>query len=110
MMKFASKFPELRSPSFPRNRDVVAVARQKGWKYFVCPGNSNNLDITNILNNSSRKGGYLLDFLTNRVDVRQNEKQETFEKVFKFWEEQSFINEHGRRIVELNSRTMRLSL
>ena len=106
MMRFASEFPEVRSPSFPRNRDAVAVATQKGWKYFVCPGNSNNLDITNIFNNSSREGGYLLDFLTNKVDVRQNEEKETFEKVLKFWEEQSFINEHGRRIVELKDNAV----
>ena len=99
MLKFARKFPNQRSPSFPRNRDVVAVAEQKGWKYFACPGDCNILDITPIFDSSSSVGSYLLDFLTNQKDVRQNEDEETVKKMLKFWKRQSCINEDGRRIV-----------
>ena len=99
MLKFARKFPNQRSPSFPRNRDVVAVAEQRGWKYFACPGDCNILDITAIFDSSSSVGNYLLDFLTNQKDVRQNEDKETVKKILKFWKRQSYINEDGRRIV-----------
>ncbi|KAJ7370433.1 hypothetical protein OS493_032323 [Desmophyllum pertusum] len=106
MLKFAEKFPDQRVASFPRNRDAVAVASERGWKFFVCPGDSNNLDITNIFDSFSREGNYLLDFLSNRVNVRQNEEKESVEKILKFWEEQSFINEHGRTIVELRDNAV----
>ena len=65
MLQFARKFPNQRSPSFPRNRDVIAVAEQRGWNYFSCPGDCNILDITDIFDCSSIEGNYLLDFLTN---------------------------------------------
>ena len=73
---------------------------------MYAPCDSNNLDITNIFDSFSREGNYLLDFLSNRVNVRQNEEKESVEKILKFWEEQSFINEHGRRIVELRDNAV----
>ena len=106
MMKFASQFPDQRHRSFPRNKDVVAVAKQKGWKYFACSGDSNELDITNIFDSSSRQGNHLLNFLTNRRELRQNEKKETVEKILKFWEEHSFVNAQGRRIVQLRDNAV----
>ena len=99
MLKFARRFPNQRSPSFPRSKDVIAVAEQRGWKYFACPGDCNILDITPIFDSSSIVGNYLLDFLTNEEDVRQNEDKETVQKILKFWKQQSYINEDGRRIV-----------
>ena len=99
MLKFARKFPNQRSPSFPRNRDVVAVAEQRGWNYFACPGDCDILDITDIFDSSSIVGNYLLDFLTNEENVRLKEDKETVEKILKFWKGQSYINEDGRRIV-----------
>ena len=99
MLKFARKFHKQRSPSFPRNRDVVAVAEQRGWNYFACPGDCNILDITDIFDSSSIVGNYLLDFLTNEKDVRLKEDKETVEEILKFWKGQSYINEEGRRIV-----------
>ena len=106
MLKFARKFPNQRSPSFPRNRDVVAVAEQREWKYFACPGDCNILDITPIFDSSSIVGNYLLDFLTNEEDVRQNEDKETVEKILKFWKQQSYINEDGRRIVGIKDNAV----
>ncbi|XP_078378537.1 histamine N-methyltransferase-like [Oculina patagonica] len=106
MMMFAAKFPDVRSPSTPRNRDVVATATQRGWRHFACPGDSNNLDITNIFDSSSREGNNLLDFLTNRVDVRQNEEKETLERILKFWKDQSFMSEQGRKIVKLRDNAV----
>ena len=99
MLKFARKFPNQRSPSFPRNRDVVAVAEQRGWNYFACPGDCDILDITDIFDSSSIVGNYLLDFLTNEENVRLKEDKETVEKILKFWKRQSYVNEDGRRIV-----------
>ncbi|KAJ7370428.1 hypothetical protein OS493_032318 [Desmophyllum pertusum] len=92
--------------SYPRNGDVIAVARERGWKYLVCPGDSNNLDITTIFDSFSREGNYLLDFLSNRVNVRQNEEKESVEKILTFWEEKSSTNDHGRRIVELRDNAV----
>ena len=106
MLKFAHKFPDQRNPLIPRNRDVVALASQRGWKYLTCVGDSKKLDITAIFDSSSREGNYLLDFLTDRIDVRKNNSKETSKKVLKFWEEQSFINEHGRRILELKDNAV----
>ena len=106
MLKFARKFPEQRNPSFPRNKDVVAVAIKRGWKFFACPGDSNGLDITTIFDSSSRGGNYLLDFLTNRVQLRQNEGMETVKKILKFWKQQSFVNEEGRRIVNIRDHAV----
>ena len=106
MMRFAGHFPDQRHRSFPRNKDVVAVAKQRGWKYFVCSGDSNELDITNIFDSSSPHGNHLLNFLTNRRELRQNEKKETVESILKFWEEQSFVNAQGRRIVQLRDNTV----
>ena len=99
MLKFARKFPNQRSPSFPTNRDVIAVAEQRGWNYFACPGDCNILDITDIFDSSSIVGNDLLDFLTNENNVRLNEDKETVEKILKFWKGQSYVNEDGRRIV-----------
>ena len=106
MLKFARKFPEQRSPSFPRNKDVVSVAIKRGWRYFACPGDSNSLDITTIFDSSSRGGNYLLDFLTNRVQLRQNEGMETVRKILKFWKQQSYVNEDGRRIVDIRDHAV----
>ena len=106
MLKFARKFPEQRSPSFPRNKDVVSVAIKRGWKYFACPGDSNSLDITTIFDSSSRGGNFLLDFLTNRVQLRQNEGMETVRKILKFWKQQSYVNEDGRRIVDIRDHAV----
>ena len=106
MLKFARKFPEQRSPSFPRNKDVVSVAIKRGWKFFACPGDSNSLDITTIFDSSSRGGNYLLDFLTNRVQLRQTEGMETVRKILKFWKQQSYVNEDGRRIVDIRDHAV----
>ena len=65
MLKLAAKFPNQRNPSLPRNKDVIALATQRRWKYFACPVNTNNLDITAIFDSSSWEGNYLLDFLIN---------------------------------------------
>lgn len=67
----------------------------------------NNLEITAIFDSSSREGNYLLNFfLTNRVQLRENEEKETIKKILKFWEQQSFIDEDGRRIVEIGDNVM----
>ena len=99
--KYAEKFGDRLINSMSRNNDVVDVAREKGWKYFVCSGDFKSLDITSIFNSSSLEGNSLLDFLTYRMGVRQNESSETVEKMLKFWEEQSSLNEEGKRVVEL---------
>lgn len=104
--KYADIFRDRLINSFSRNNNVVAVAREKGWKYFVCPGDFKTLDITAIFDSSSLEGNYLLDFLTYRMDVRQNENRETVEKMLKFWEEQSSINEQGKRVVELGDNAV----
>ena len=103
--RYAEEFQDRLVNSISRNKNVVAVAKQKGWKYFICPGDSKSLDITAIFDSSSLEGNYLFDFLTFRMDVRQNEK-ETVEKILKFWKEQSRINENGRRIVELRDNAV----
>ena len=106
MLRFGEDFPGQRDSSLPRNKNVAAVAQQRGWKYFTCSGDTNKLDITTIFDSSSLEGGYLLDFLTNRMDVRQREEKETVEEFLKFWEKQSYLNEQGRRIVELRDNAV----
>ena len=106
MLEFARKFPKQRGPSFPRNKDVVSVATKRGWKFFACPGDSSSLDITAIFDSSSRGGNYLLDFLTNRVQLRKSEGMETVRKILKFWKQQSFVNKEGRRIVEIQDHAV----
>ena len=100
MFKFAKNFPSQRTTCYPK-KDVIAVAREKGWKCFECPGDSNYLDITAIFDSSSREGNDLLDFLTDMIDVRKNEQRATVQKILKFWKNQSFLSEKGKRIVEL---------
>ena len=104
--KYADKFGDQLINSMSRNNNVVDVARQKGWKYFVCSGDFKSLDITAIFNSASLEGNYLLDFLTYRMGVRQNENSETVEKMLKFWQEQSSINEQGKRVVELGDNAV----
>ena len=104
--KYAEKFGDRLINSMSRNNNVVDVARKKGWKYFLCSGDFKRLDITSIFNSSSLEGNSLLDFLTYRKDFRQNENSETVEKMLKFWEEQSSINEQGKRVVELGDNAV----
>ena len=104
--KYAEKFGDRLINSMSRNNNVVDVAKDKGWKYFVCSGDLKTLDITSIFNSSSLEGNSLLDFLTYRMGVRQNENSETVEKMLKFWEEQSTINEQGKRVVELGDNAV----
>ena len=106
MLKFADKFVDQLAAPYPSNCDVIAVASERGWKFIVCPGDGKNLDITTIFDSFSREGNYILDFLSNRVNVRRNEEKESVEKILKFWEEQSFNNEHGRRIVDLRDNAV----
>ena len=107
LLRFAGKSPDQHEKiSFPRNKDVVAVANQKGWKYFTCAGDSKELDITNIFDSLPRQGNHLLNFLTNRRELRQNETKESIEKILKFWEEQSFVNAQGRRIAQLRDKAV----
>ena len=104
--KYAEKFGDQLINSMSRNNNVVDVAREKGWKYFVCSGDFKSLDITSIFNSSSLEGNSLLDFLTYRMGVRQNESSETVEKMLKFWEGQSSINEQGKTVVELGDKAV----
>ena len=104
--KYAEKFGDRLIDSMSRNNNVVDVAREKGWKYFVCSGDFKILDITSIFNSSSLEGNSLLDFLTYRMGVRQNENSETVDKMLRFWEEQSTINEQGKRIVQLGDNAV----
>ena len=94
--KYAEKFGDRLINSMTRNNNVVDVARDKGWKYFVCSGDFKTLS-------SSLEGNSLLDSLIYRMGVRQHENSETLKKMLKFWEEQSSINEQGKRVVELES-------
>ena len=103
MFKFGKKFPSQRSTCYPK-KDVIAVAREKGWKYFECPGDSNYLDITAIFDSSSKEGNDLLDFLTDMIDVRKNEQRATVEKILKFWKKQSFLSKERKRMVELRDK------
>lgn len=104
--KYAEKFGDRLINSMTRNNNVVDVAREKGWKYFVCSGDFKSLDITSIFITSSLEGNSLLDFLTYRMGVRQNENSETVEKMLKFWEEESSISEQGKRVVELGDNAV----
>lgn len=104
--KYAEKFGDRLINSMTRNNNVVDVAREKGWKYFVCSGDFKSLDITSIFISSSLEGNSLLDFLTYRMGVRQNENSETVEKMLKFWEEESSISEQGKRVVELGDNAV----
>lgn len=104
--KYAEKFGDRLINSMTRNNNVVDVAREKGWKYFVCSGDFKSLDITSIFNSSSLEGNALLDFLTYRMSVRQNENSETVDKMLKFWEEESSISEQGKRVVELGDNAV----
>ena len=92
--------------AYPRNADVIAVAIEQGWKYFTCPGDSKSVDITTMFDSFSPEGNHLLDFLTHTKDIRQNEEKEIVESIMNFWKEQSFINEHGKRIVELKDNAV----
>ncbi len=104
--KLPDEFSDQHVALYPSNGDVIAVAITRGWKYFVCPGDFKSLDVTAIFDWSSHEGGYLLDFLTARIDVRQSEEKATVEEILKFWQDQSFINEHGRRIVTLRDNAV----
>ena len=99
MFKFGKKFPTC----YPK-KDVIAVAREKGWKHFECPGDSNYLDITAIFDSSSREGNDLLDFLADMIEVRKNEQRATVEKILKFWKKQSFFSKERKRMVELRDK------
>ena len=103
--KFKEAFPkECAVTVFPNeDTDVITVAREKGWKYFECPGDSNYLDIAAIFDGSLKsEGNELLNFMAGRIiNVQQSEKKETVEKMLNFWKEESFLSEDGKRIVEL---------
>ena len=104
--KYNDNFPDERVAAYPSNGDVIQIARERRWKYFVCPGDFKHLDITGIFDSSSCEGNHLLDFLMFREDFRQNEGKDIVEKVLKFWEEQSFTNEQGRRMVKLKDNAV----
>ena len=103
--KFKEAFPkECAVTVFPNeDTDVITVAREKGWEYFECPGDSNYLDIAAIFDGSLKsEGNELLNFMAGRIiNVQQSEKKETVEKMLNFWKEGSFLSEDGKRNVEL---------
>ena len=107
-MRILAELPDLgrHVASYPRNGDVIAVAIEQGWKYFTCPGDSKSVDITSMFDSSSRDGDHLLDFLTHIKDIRHTEEKEIVDNIMNFWKEESFIDEHGKRIVELKDNAV----
>ena len=105
MIKFKETFPNECVALYP-NKDAITVAKEKGWKYFVCPGDSNYLDITAIFDGSSSEGNELFDFMANMINVRENEEKETVEKMLRFWKKESFLSEDGKRIAEIRDRAV----
>ena len=101
--KFKEAFPKECAVTLFPSEDVITVAREKGWKYFECPGDSKYLDIAAIFDGSLKtEGDELLNFMAGRIiNVRQSEEKETVEKMLNFWKEESFLSEDGKRIVEL---------
>ena len=55
---------------------------------------------------SSRNGNHLLNCLTNRRELCQDQKKETAENISKVWEEHSFVNAQGRRIVQVRDKAV----
>ena len=105
MFKYSKEFPKIRTASYPE-KCVAAVAREKGWLYYECPGDYNRLDIKSVFDGLSPEGNDLLDFLTDMVDVRKLEDEDTVNNILNFWMEQSFSDEDGKRIVKLKDRAV----
>ena len=88
--------------SITKNEPHAEVCPQIPWS----PKASNNLDITAIFDSSSREGSYLLEFWTNWVHLWENEEKETIKKMLKFWGQHSFVDQDGRRIVEIRDNAV----
>ena len=91
---------------FANSEDVVAVARENGWKYLECPSDTEIVDITTIFDVTSEEGNYLLDFLLNWIDFRLTADHGMVEEILKFWNEESSVDDYGKRIVELKNRAV----
>ncbi|XP_078375828.1 histamine N-methyltransferase-like [Oculina patagonica] len=108
LMSILAELPDLgrHVASYPRNGDVISVAIEQGWKYFTCPGDTISVNIASMFDSSSREGDHLLDFLTHIKDIRQTEEIEIVDNITNFWKEQWFINELGKRIIELKDNAV----
>jgi len=103
---FSSQGFVLSPGSYYSNTDVTDVAKKNGWKYVECSGETTTCDITAIFDPSSVAGNRLLDFLTQWVNIRQTASQESLQKILNFWENESFEDGHGRKVVKFQTKTV----
>lgn len=103
--EFSSHNLVLNPGQYYSNREVTDVAKKNGWKCVECPGEFRALDITAIFDRSSVEGNLLLDFLTHWVNVSQTASQANLEKILKYWENECFEDDLGRKVVNMSLRT-----
>lgn len=78
------------------NEDVVSIAKKNGWKYecFYCPY---HIDVTEMFDESSAEGNFLLDFFTQTENYRMVTDKSDVEKVEEYWLNDSKVGDNGKR-------------
>jgi len=105
--KFFSSEGIIPYPEAYYSNKVVDVAKRNDWKYVECPGEAATCNITAIFDRFSVEGKLLLDFLTEWLDVSQTLSQEKLQKILPhYWESECITDDHGRKMVDLVSRTV----
>ena len=103
---FSSEGVILSPGSYYSNKEVIQVARRNGWRFVECPGEVIAGDLTEIFDSSSKEGGHLLDFLTQRVNTRQTLSAEKLQKILDFWENECTDNEIGKKMISFQTRSV----
>ena len=103
---FSSEGFILSPSSYYSNKEVIQVARRNGWRFVECPGEVTAGDLTEIFDSSSKEGGLLLDFLTQRVNTRQTLSAEKLQKILDFWENECTDNEIGKKMISFQTRSV----
>ena len=88
------------------NKDISDVAKKNGWKYVECPGETRPCDITAIFDRSSPHGNKLLDFLTQRLNVRETVSEENLTTILNFWQNECVDNDSERKMIRWKTRAV----
>ena len=80
--------------------DIVNIAKRNNWKYEELWKTHYTADISSCFDESSKEGGFLLDFLTHLPDFRDTADSMIYKDVMEFLNEESTIDENGKKFIK----------
>ena len=80
--------------------DIVNIAKRNNWKYEELWKTQYTADISSCFDVSSTEGDYLLDFLTHLPEFRDTADRMIFKDVMEFLNEESTIDENGKKLIK----------